>query len=369
MINQLINKKNSEINDEIEKINNDLNNINEEPLNNYNNLQEQKKIVLEYNKIIYEMEIKNKEINDKLDNIKETIDKYNLNIIKQNENIIINDNIDKIKKEIIPLQSELIQIQEDINKYKNKNDKIKIKVEELERNIQHFNKISEDYGIYKVLSDIVASDGLRLFLLEQSISFINNRLNDILKNSLDVGKTVLLTINHEKSIDIIIKSNEGTLKTISGSESFLIDLAFKIIITEITELPKCNSLFIDESISVLDVDRINDIDNFFDFIGNYYNTIFLITHLNNVKNSMHCSISIKTKNGKSYINNSLNKLTRPDYVINYDDDNDFINDNDDDNITISEIIEFNNTTISDIKSKSKPKTKKITRTNNSNNYI
>jgi len=367
LINQLINKKNSELNDEIEKINNDLNNINEDPLNNYNNLQEQKKIVLEYNKIIYEMEIKNKEINDKLDNTKETIDKYNLNIIKQNENIIINDNIDKIKKEIIPLQSELIQIQEDINKYKNKNDKIKIKVEELERNIQHYDKISEDYGIYKVLSDIVASDGLRLFLLEQSISFINNRLNDILKNSLDVGKTVLLTINHEKSIDVIIKSNEGTLKTISGSESFLIDLAFKIIITEITELPKCNSLFIDESISVLDVDRINDIDNFFEFIGNYYNTIFLITHLNNVKNSMHCSISIKTKNGKSYINNSLNKLTRPDYVINYDDDNDFINDNDDD-ITISDIIN-NNIEKSDIKPNIK--TKKITRTKtkNSNNYI
>ena len=68
-------------------------------------------------------------------------------------------------------------------------------------------------------------------------------------------------------------------------------------------------LFIDESISVLDHERLNNIDQLFNFISQYYNSVFLITHLQTVKNSMNCSLFISKKNNKSFINNSVHNNT------------------------------------------------------------
>ena len=116
-------------------------------------------------------------------------------------------------------------------------------------------------------------------------------------------------MNEHKKIDMSIETDYGMVDSISGMESFMIDLAFKIVISQISEMPKSNMLFIDESISVLDHERLNNIDQLFNFISQYYNSVFLITHLQTVKNSMNCSLFISKKNNKSFINNSVHNNT------------------------------------------------------------
>ena len=53
-------------------------------------------------------------------------------------------------------------------------------------------------------------------------------------------------------------------------------MAIKIIISDITELPKSQILFIDEGISVFDSSKIDSINNLFLFLKQYYSIIFII---------------------------------------------------------------------------------------------
>lgn len=103
---------------------------------------------------------------------------------------------------------------------------------------------------------------------------------------------------------IIIESHNKYIHTLSGMESLMLDLVFKIIIGQITEIPKSQILFIDESISVLDKDRLSDINSLFLFLKQYYNQVFLITHMSAiVKNHINNFLEIKKYNSLSLVLN------------------------------------------------------------------
>ena len=88
-------------------------------------------------------------------------------------------------------------------------------------------------------------------------------------------------------------------------ETFITDLAFKIAISYVTVLPKTNILFIDEGIAVFDVKSINNFNIIIEFLKIHYNNIFLITHIDKVKEFFDNEILITKKNNKSYINNII----------------------------------------------------------------
>jgi DNA repair exonuclease SbcCD ATPase subunit len=88
-----------------------------------------------------------------------------------------------------------------------------------------------------------------------------------------------------------------------GMETFITELAFKIAISYIAVLPKSNILFIDEGISVLDKNNIDNIYCIIEFLKIHYNNIYLITHIDKVKEHFDREIIINKKNNKSYVNN------------------------------------------------------------------
>jgi DNA repair exonuclease SbcCD ATPase subunit len=70
-------------------------------------------------------------------------------------------------------------------------------------------------------------------------------------------------------------------------------------------LPKANILFIDEGISVLDKNSIDNFNTIVDFLKQHYNNIYLITHIDKVKEFFDKEIIITKKNNRSYINNII----------------------------------------------------------------
>jgi ABC-type dipeptide/oligopeptide/nickel transport system ATPase subunit len=104
-------------------------------------------------------------------------------------------------------------------------------------------------------------------------------------------------------IDIQILHEDKIIHTLSGMELFMVEVVFKIIIGQISVIPKSNILFIDESISVLDKHKMASIDELFNFMKQYYNQVFLITHMRQVKNHIKNNLDITKKNGRSHIIN------------------------------------------------------------------
>ena len=70
-------------------------------------------------------------------------------------------------------------------------------------------------------------------------------------------------------------------------------------------MPKANILFIDEGISVLDKNSIDNFNTIVDFLKQHYNNIYLITHIDKVKEFFDKEIIITKKNNRSYINNII----------------------------------------------------------------
>lgn len=226
--------------------------------------------------------------------------------IRENKTTIENNK--KINNEISKLRYEL----DDKKIMETKTSIIKLRTE-LDNNIQLIKKIEiiqkekdlieRDYELYDILSKITGSDGLQLYLLNEYMDKISTRINEILSQFID--KTIIFKLVNNKTIEINVISNQKIINTLSGMESFMLDLAFRIIIRDISVIPKSNIMFIDESISVFDKNRVAAIDDFFTFLRQYYGQVYLITHMKQVKGYIENYIDVEKHNGYSCITNYI----------------------------------------------------------------
>jgi len=258
----------------------------------YNNLLVEKQKIIKQIDIL--KDIIKKQTND--------IDDYNLyvNNIKHNKNI--QQNINKI--DVI------------INNYKNKMDSIncQITVNTIklgQQNTLHDivfslgekqNNITEQLKIYKILYDITHINGLPLIILNKYLPNIQDRVNSMITPFIHI-KTELL-LKKDKIYVNFIKDDMIT-NIIGGMQSFIINIAFKIAMSEISVLPKCNILIIDEGISVLDKAHINKFSVITNFLKKYYDKIILISHIESITDFISNNIEIHKKDKHSYINNQL----------------------------------------------------------------
>lgn len=147
---------------------------------------------------------------------------------------------------------------------------------------------------------MVSVNGLQLYLLKEYLEKISFRINSILEPY--IHKKINLVINKDR-IEILIYEQNKQIYTLSRMESFMLDLTLIIIINEISEIPKSNIMFIDESISVLDKNRLENINDLFVFMKQYFKKVFMITRMKQVKTQIDYTLEIKKINRYSLIYN------------------------------------------------------------------
>jgi DNA repair exonuclease SbcCD ATPase subunit len=86
-------------------------------------------------------------------------------------------------------------------------------------------------------------------------------------------------------------------------EHFITQLSIKIAMSTIYMYPKLRTLFLDENISVMDKEHIENINIIYDFLKKYYKNIIIITHIEDAKRHIDEEIKIIKKNKNSYVNN------------------------------------------------------------------
>jgi len=322
----------------------------EEEMWNNNNIKKEKEMI---EKEIKELE-KNKKIKDKLEQKigelkqKEEIIKEN-ELIKENNKLLeieINDK-EKLLEKII----RICGIKDEISKYKeilqNKfiEDKV-INTKDIEQNIQDnnkeyklyekeiSNKTLENYNLEKrileIEKDIVDfdnnlieydktldlkikceyllklthNDGLKLYILNKYLEPIEKGINNIINNFMD--KRVKLYIDDTKNkgyirfeINIIDDNTDKKVKNIDilgGRESLMVELALRLVLSQISLKPKPNFLIIDERFSVLDFNNINNIDMIFNFLNTYYEHTIVMSHIEIIKDFVKNKIYVVNEN-------------------------------------------------------------------------
>ena len=273
-------KKEKQLNEEISK----------------SNIQSEQQIIKEQ-QMIHNMEIEIKQLNEDIAN-------YETN----RETIMANNQIQSQIEEkkslskdfyqnIKIINDEIIKSETELNKLENKKSEYETKNAELLR-------LKTETKIAEYLHEITGPNGIALYILKNRLGDFTKMINTILKPFID--KHIELEIVSD-GVDMIIHTiDDHIIYTIGGMESLMLDFTFKIIVGYLSIMPKCNLLFIDESISVLDKERLDHIDDIFAFLKQYYSNVFLITHIEDVKYKMDDQITIYRINDRTIIHNTDN---------------------------------------------------------------
>ena len=251
----------------------------------------------ENDKKIIKLEIEMSKIEQEIQQREYNIMLYKKEKLKINNNKKIEQNINDIREKIIENEKQINNINKEIILCMSSKTDIEKTINNINKNTNELKEIKKEMDIYTILLKMTGRDGLQLFLLNESLDIINTRVNNMLEPFLH--KRINMKLNDEMIELSIITPDNKIIHTISGTESFFIDLVFKITIGLVSLIPKSNIIFMDESISVLDQERISSINDLFLFLKNYYSQVFLITHMNQIKNNINYSLQIKKNDDAS----------------------------------------------------------------------
>jgi DNA repair exonuclease SbcCD ATPase subunit len=140
--------------------------------------------------------------------------------------------------------------------------------------------------------------GLPSYILKETCTKIQNNCNKILQKIAD------FTIYIEYSKDIKIYTVENDIKIPatmgSGMQKFILDLVFRITLTQISTISNPNMIFIDEGFGALDKENFVLVAGILKKLKLNFDALIIISHLSEMKSYMDKSIDI-TRN--KYLSN------------------------------------------------------------------
>jgi DNA repair exonuclease SbcCD ATPase subunit len=232
------------------------------------------------------------------------------NLITKDENVFqnLNSKLETINKntEIITsisnMKSEIKNIDTELNKLKN--DKYKLDelirtndiiIKNYDEKKARFLKLFDEKEVYANYMTLVNKNGLPLHILKRYLTHISDGINFI-SESFIKKKIDLFIEDNDIVLNIIVKDDNNknrNIMMVGGRESFVLDIAFKIVLAKIAHLPKSNFIFIDEGISVFDKEHLNNITDLFSYLNNYFDYVFLMSHIEEIKDYVSKKIYIK----------------------------------------------------------------------------
>jgi DNA repair exonuclease SbcCD ATPase subunit len=194
-----------------------------------------------------------------------------------------------------------------------------------------FENTRHDKELYESYCQIVNTNGVPYEILKSRLPQIETNVNQTLHNMVDFNvefvyydgsnKTKMKqTMKSINAIDIHIhyqNQKPYQVQLTSGFEKFIIGIAIRMVLCNISNSAKPNFFIIDEGWSCLDTENLSNIDNIMTYIKNQFEHVIIISHLKEIKEESDYIINIDRqikgkKNEYSYVNNLNNaNLTPP----------------------------------------------------------
>ena len=223
----------------------------------------------------------------------------NKNIIEENNKIDLSLNI--VNENIIAK-----------NKYK---DNIQHKIEEISNAINYniniisqnndlIDKINEDEIVsknWKIYLDMIGKNGISKMVLRNALPLINGELKRLLNCVCDFDVEVLIDDDNNVSFYLIRDGIKSMLSSGSGFEQTCAGLALRIVLGNISTLPRPNYIILDEILGGVAEENYDKIQLLYNRIVTDYSFVFQITHLKEIIEWHDSIITVEKKNNISKI--------------------------------------------------------------------
>jgi DNA repair exonuclease SbcCD ATPase subunit len=268
---------------------------NDKCVEEYNNYLKQKQLFATISMEIMKINVSILEKNNLITKDENIFQNLNSKLLTINKNTEIITTISNMKNEIKNIDTELNKLKND--KYKldeliRTNDII---IKNYDEKKKRFLKLFDEKEVYANYMTLVNKNGLPLHILKRYLTHISDGINFIAESFIK-KKIDLFIEDNDIVLNIIVKDDDNknrNIMMVGGRESFVLDIAFKIVLAKIAHLPKSNFIFIDEGISVFDKEHLNNITDLFSYLNNYFDYVFLMSHIEEIKDYVSKKIYIK----------------------------------------------------------------------------
>jgi exonuclease SbcC len=137
-------------------------------------------------------------------------------------------------------------------------------------------------------------------LISKAMPVIENEVNNILAQVVDFSLS-MDTDGKNINAKLVYEDQEWTLEMGSGMEKFISGLAIRVALINICGLPRPNFLVIDEGFGTLDADNLSSLFMMMQYLKTQFDFIWVISHLEQMRDIVDGLIEIKKENGFSKI--------------------------------------------------------------------
>jgi DNA repair exonuclease SbcCD ATPase subunit len=146
------------------------------------------------------------------------------------------------------------------------------------------------------------SNGIAFDVIKKALPVINTEIAKVLSNIVEFE---VFFENSENKLNILIKHpkhDPRQLETCSGAEKTLAAVAIRIALLNVSNMPKGDIMILDEPGTALDAENMEGFVRILDLVKSYFRVVFLITHIEGLKDIVDMTIDIEKRDGYAYIN-------------------------------------------------------------------
>lgn len=242
-------------------------------------------------------------ITHELEDCSSKINKYYSNLDKIKNNVKLNAEINDIRSKLASIENSLKEKNNKLIEIKSNITRNEINLENLQSEFEKITELENDFLLYKEYVSLVNRDGMPLKIINSILPDLENEVNSILHEIVDF-KVLIKTDGKTISTEICYADDKKwPLEMGSGMEKFLSGLAIRVSLIHISNMPRANILCVDEGWGSLDKNNISSIESLFNVLKNKFEFIWVISHLESMKDMVDSHVEIHKTNGFSNVDN------------------------------------------------------------------
>jgi DNA repair exonuclease SbcCD ATPase subunit len=236
---------------------------------------------------------------------KETVS-ADINRYFENEGTIIrnesfNKQIQNVRREKQGVESQISDVNKKMLRLMSEVGATKTYIDNMVAKMEEVKELESKNQLYEFYLDAVKKDGVPYELISKALPAIENEVNNILGQVVDFSIS-MDTDGKNINARIVYEDQEWALEMCSGMEKFISGLAIRVALINICNLPRPNFLVIDEGFGTLDADNLSSLFMMMQYLKTQFDFIWVISHLEQMRDIVDGLIEIKKVDGFSKIN-------------------------------------------------------------------
>ena len=222
----------------------------------------------------------------------------NKDIIENNSKLLVS--VNEVKTIVKNIESEIKSVNNKLFTSSTEKGKLELQYKNTTEQLNKVKDLESSYEAYKLYTNIISRDGIPYEIITKTLPEIEKEVNNILQQLVEFTIT-LQTDGKNIMTNIVYDDKRWPLEMASGMEKFVSGLAIRVSLINISNLPRPNIICIDEGFGCADSDHLGQMGALFSYLKHQFDFIWVISHLDQMRDMVDEQIEIKKENGFSKV--------------------------------------------------------------------